>query len=403
MHPIPVEILHEILSYIPEKELGPVRMVNRACNNVATERYFRTLWIPVHDSTAKLLHIARRPELAHFVRHLIYPRRLLEPDPHEHFRSDKENPAWVVVSHALSKELNNRPKALDDPGFIEALRFTISKMPNLREISTNWIEDKSHSRRLEDWPEAVIVGDHTSTYSLECKLARAEDREDDLLGYCRAFMAAGVEAQIRLDKLSMYGIWRGIFTENTGTLWDSAPLFQNLTSLVVYFCTSRTRKDFEALREDANSGRIFKFLSSAPKLRRLALGLEWKQWGNFRERTRCVVPLLDIFGNEYVWEYLETFLFNGGPLHAEELMRFFDRHVGTLRTFGLYRPHLWTGSWRAVLDFIRERPGLCLEKLVLEGPSERRAGRRVVRYLSGCDGKSMSDYVLGEGAPFPVD
>ncbi|KAL7272900.1 hypothetical protein RUND412_004271 [Rhizina undulata] len=375
MDSIPTEILYEILSYIPEKDIPSARLVNRFFNKVANERYFRTICIPFGEfALSKLQYVSGRPELAQCVRHLdYYPLMLLYP-----------------ISFWKGKELQRAGE------FEKALGFALSKMPNVREITANWYGIKS--RKAGGWPEtSILVGD-VNVYARESVLPDPAEKEK-LLGPLKELMVAASQAQNRLDKLSITPLWRGIFAEGPELLLNSELLFQNLTSLSVYFSTNRTQEDFDALRKDVKEGRIFRFLSSAPKLRSLAVGFHWQP--RYHSAV-SVMPLLQIFGDNYVWKYLEVFLFNGRQLHGEDLTQFFGRHASTLKTFGLYRPYLGTGTWRAVLDSIKGHPELCLEKLVLIDPSEESAEGRIRNYWSQSDRAKMNGYILRGGPPYPL-
>ncbi|KAL7269534.1 hypothetical protein RUND412_007801 [Rhizina undulata] len=123
-----------------------------------------------------------------------------------------------------------------------------------------------------------------------------------------------------------------------------------------------------------DQGRIFKFLSSAPKLKKLSLGFDWGNCILYKPpgSEHVVAPLAKIFGDNFVWKHLEAFYFDHGdvPIHAEELKHFWACHSTTLKIFGLYRPHLETGTWQDVFGFIKEQPGLCLENIVIIELSE---------------------------------
>ncbi|KAL7266881.1 hypothetical protein RUND412_010555 [Rhizina undulata] len=387
---ISAEILHEILSYLSAKDLGSMRLVNHYFESAAKEHYFRTIRVRLTEAgLAKLQHISHQPELARCVRHLMYPYKRLEPLDHPPDTSDSSSATdgtWPWTKYY------RKQTALEESGvFTEALKFALSQMHNLREITVNSKGDKCELHGRE-WPDYSITG---------FRIESCHDLEF-LSGVFKELMAAASQANIRLDKLSTYPMWHRVFTDNFEVLWCT-PLFQNLTSLSVFFCTNMTAADYGAMNEDVYEGRIFKFLSSAPRLRRLGLGLQWrprKYLGAFLERP--ILPLLKILGDNHVWNYLETFFFHGPPINAEDLMNFFARHVTTLKTFGLLQPHLATGTWRGVLDFIKEEPNLCLENFILIGPSESSSQGEERCYYEEHEKARMADYVLRGGPPFPL-
>ncbi|KAL7272899.1 hypothetical protein RUND412_004270 [Rhizina undulata] len=323
MDRIPTEILYEILSHIREKDLPSARL-------------FRTIRIPVSASAlSNLINVSGRPELAQCVRHLMYPYQPMYPK-----------------KFVQEKELQRAGK------FGKVLKFALVKMPNGKEITAeldgHWLGQMAVG---PGWPESSILVGDVDFYTSESILPDSAEK-DKLLGPFKELMAAAFQAHTRLEKLSITPLWRGIFTEGPELLLNM---------------------DFDVLQKDVNEGRIFRFLSSAPKLRSLAVGFHWNSiFGS----PVSAMPLLQIFGDNYVWKYLEVFIFNGRQINGEDLTHFFVRHASTLKTFGLYRPYLRTGTWRAVLDSIKGHPELCLEKLILFDPSEISPKVRTRNYWS---------------------
>ncbi|KAL7273908.1 hypothetical protein RUND412_003217 [Rhizina undulata] len=369
----PSEILLEILSYIPEKELRSVRLVSHFFKNVATERYFWTFRIPrtFEDATAKLLHISRRPELAGCVRYIIYAHQPLPPSSHRRTRSTELDESELAEINAtrgigwsspLNESFGEQIASGEFLEFAKVPEFALSRMVNVREIIRIGIFLMASERipRTLAFPDPMYGAG-----------------EENSLGAFNEIMTTASQAHTRLDKLSMHATWRGILTDYPEILWRCAPLLQNLTALSVYFSfTAPHSQNFEALHQDAQI-------------------LDWRI--NHRDP---VIPLLKLFGDDYVWENLETFLFNGEPIHGEELMHFLARHAPTLKTLGLYRPHLRTGTWRGVLDSVKEQPALCLKKLILIERSEEHEHAGVRSYVGWNDRDSQRrilDYVLHGG------
>ncbi|KAL7272248.1 hypothetical protein RUND412_004957 [Rhizina undulata] len=379
MDTIPTEILHEILSYMPEKDLGSVRLLNHFFNTAANDRYFRTIRVPfTNASIQNLLHLSHQPHVARCVQHLIYPNRL--DTSSMHMPPGEE-------AHEQRRSHYDVPQE-----FFDTIKLALSKMPNIREITANF---NGRELKLEDddeWPESSIIRD-SNFYITD----RTISDENLWANAFKELLADLSQAQTRLDKLTMHSICCGILTDEVdGAVWKYTPLFQNLTSLTVFFCTFESGYD---LWDDVYGGRIFKFLSSAPKLKKLSLGLDWQE-DTFEDV--CPIPLAKLFGRNYVWEHLEAFYFNGGEgcMNAKELMHFWARHSPTLKTFGLYYPQLKTGTWREVFDCIKEKPGLCLENIIILEPLEdSECFRRI--YRRGDYRKKINEYVIRGGPPFP--
>ncbi|KAL7265991.1 hypothetical protein RUND412_011478, partial [Rhizina undulata] len=337
MDTVPTKILHEILSYLPKRDLGSVRLLNHSFNTAANGRYFRTIRVPSINSTIDILaHISRQPHAAQSVRHLIYPYR----------RKGSSLPWGEEAGYDQSQDAV--PQEIHD-----ILKFALSKMPNIREITVNL--DARNCKTDRQWPETSIIKDHRNFY-----IRKLTNSNKQLMAQAFYELLAGAsQAQTRLEKLTIHSIWRGILKDEVNVVWKYTPLFQNLASLTVLFCTVGNSLDYKCMWDDVYEGRVFKFLSLAPKLKMLSLGLDWKD-PRIISDVWPVTPLAKIFGDSYVWKHLEAFYFNHGhrSMHAEELMHFWARHSTTLKIFGLHKPRLETGSWREVFDFIKEQPEL---------------------------------------------
>ncbi|KAL7274109.1 hypothetical protein RUND412_003011 [Rhizina undulata] len=222
-------------------------------------------------------------------------------------------------------------------------------MPNLREITTH-LDGRRLKRKYHFFsPDTFMLKDPRNFYTSQLK-----DFDEQLWATAFNELLAGVsQAQIWQDKLTINSVWSGILRDEFNAVWKHTSLFQNLTCLSVFFCATMSQFDYNCLREDAHEGMIFKFLSSAPKLKKLALGFDLEY--NFMVVT-VQIPLAKIFGDNYVWKHLKTFYFNGDHAHMDgiELMNFWAHHSTTLKTFGLHQPKLLRGTWREIFDCIKE-------------------------------------------------
>ncbi|KAL7272247.1 hypothetical protein RUND412_004956 [Rhizina undulata] len=386
MDTIPTEILHEILSYMPEKDLGSVRLLSHFFNTAANDRYFRTIRVPfTNASIDNLERLSHRPHVARCVKHLIYPYR---PDT-----------CSLPSGKGIDKQRRSQDAVPQDVFAI--VKFALSKIPNIREITINLDGRELKYGHVFEWPETSLIKNNDVH---DFYLIQHDNYDEDLwINSFYELLAGASQAQIRLDKLTINTIWRGILADEVKAVWKHTPLFQNLTSLTVFFCTTGSQFDHECLRDDVREGRIFKFLSSAPKLKKLSLGLDWYEDFSFVEQDVYPISLAKLFGDNFVWKHLESFYFNSGTgsMNAEELMHFWARHSATLKTFGLFNPHLETGTWREVFDYIKEQPKLCLENIVILKPSEDTEGGRGRTYRRNNYRKKINEYVLRGGPPFP--
>ncbi|KAL7273907.1 hypothetical protein RUND412_003216 [Rhizina undulata] len=133
MDTIPTEILHEVFSYIPERDLGSIRLVNTVFNNAANYHYFRTIRVSFTKATIEnLIHLCHQPHVARCVWHLEYPYRL--------------ESQFLPYSDEERRSQEAAPRDIFD-----VLKFCFSRMPNIREITTYLDEIKPIRSKL--WPQ----------------------------------------------------------------------------------------------------------------------------------------------------------------------------------------------------------------------------------------------------------
>ncbi|KAL7266909.1 hypothetical protein RUND412_010526, partial [Rhizina undulata] len=162
-------------------------------------------------------------------------------------------------------------------------------MPNIREIKLNLDVRKLNRERFYHWPETSIIGYYRHLCMMEFMNLNDYDQ-----------------------------------------LWVKA--FKELLAV--------SESYYECLRKYAPEGPIFEFLSSAHKLKKLALGLDLKEHLNVGNAgpVQAVLPLAKIFGDNYVWKHLESFYFNGGNGYIIYARRRIETFLGP--PF-YYSPNLW--------------------------------------------------------------
>ncbi|KAL7273236.1 hypothetical protein RUND412_003921 [Rhizina undulata] len=124
MDTIPTEILHEILSYVPQRDLGSVRLVDRFFNNATHDRYFRTVLIPFTSSARDYLVYLSQPHVARCIQHIIYPYR---PESSSFLSGElevDEQRSQYQVQRAVQQAV------------FDLVKNALSNMPNIREITT---------------------------------------------------------------------------------------------------------------------------------------------------------------------------------------------------------------------------------------------------------------------------
>ncbi|KAL7272455.1 hypothetical protein RUND412_004742 [Rhizina undulata] len=424
MNALPAEILQEIVSYLIGPDLDSLRLVSRRLSAVAAIFKFRALRVCVtRRGLDNLLNVSRQPELARYVREITYPHNLLAPMPESNLVEDQRYPGepseykpfltrffeWCNDHYVAQAELENSGECL------RTLETALPRMANIRVIIPGHFNYSVHSELYRKWlrtlteKEMNFVSKMSNIYS-DIILDRILLEEGDQTQVLKAVMDLVNTAHRLGYKLDRFdrghaGMWYGIFSKSSG-LWSCASLFQNLTSLDVCISTSLTKntlKDTTAIKQDAKEGRIHKFVSFAPNLRKLFLQISgclglftYPAVGN------PAISLLDILGHGYVWRHLHTFHL-ASPYNSEDLIDFLGRHASTLKYLQFHwSSTLLNGTWREIMDFLKERIHLtdlylqCAGQMVVDGN-----GRPRERYISKDEQDKMKDYVLRGGTPFP--
>ncbi|KAL7272461.1 hypothetical protein RUND412_004729 [Rhizina undulata] len=145
MDELPVEMLHQIVSYLSGRDLNPLRLVNRTLSAVASIFKFRALHVRVTRSGLDyLLHVSRQPELARCVREITYPFEHLAPmeKPSMGYVKSCLDPAassqverfatmffyWYTDNYVTQMELE------DSGECVRTLESALSRMANIRAI-----------------------------------------------------------------------------------------------------------------------------------------------------------------------------------------------------------------------------------------------------------------------------
>ncbi|KAL7273450.1 hypothetical protein RUND412_003683 [Rhizina undulata] len=281
-------------------------------------------------------------------------------------------------------------------------------MPNIRAVTTGW--HFSIRGELDNWAKRLGHKNRArfyrwSTHEIFTFEANSE-REKTSISIMKTLHRLGC----KLESLN-FGIacfWPQDKKFQSGSdLWDCASLLENLTSLTVCVSKPSDVADLESIEEMSKGGTPHQFLSFAPHLKNLSLQVESaeesvKELKLFAgsDFKSPVISLLDILGHSQVWENLRTFNLRFPCIIMEELVKFLGNHGSTLDCLHLESPMLVNGTWRELLDFLKE----CLDimDLVITSPCDILLdGDPQFRRYNVDAQLRMQDYVLHGGAPFP--
>ncbi|KAL7276576.1 hypothetical protein RUND412_000418 [Rhizina undulata] len=416
------EILQEIVSYLFASDINSIRLVNRRFSATANIFKFRALHVRIsRKGLDNLLNISRQPELAQCVREITYPLGRLSPARGPTF--DDEADEFESPMTASPKSAQERLKEefikwhmeryctqieLEESGeCVRTIETALSRMSNIRDITSGY-NNSSMRTELEIWQETFPNMD--SAINSDFWLEPIEEGEEQALKTTLDLIITSHRLGIKLDSFDFIiaaGWLRlGIFYNNS-ELWGCASLFKNLTCLSVFIMTMELDSsiDLEGMENMFKKGHLHKFLALAPNLRKLALVIEGFHPEElfFSPSTgfkKPVFSLLDVLGRSHVWNRLHSFHLQFTSMILEELVKFLGRHAETLRCLSLQSPVLLVGTWRELLDFLKER--LHITDFEIESPCEDLGDEMDHSRVYNADAqRRMENYVLRGGAPFP--
>ncbi|KAL7266728.1 hypothetical protein RUND412_010716 [Rhizina undulata] len=426
MERLPLEILQEIVGYLPEQDLNSVRLVNHGLSAVANVLKYRVLRVRVsRQGLDHLLYVSQQPALARRVREIIYPwhhlRPLLEPDAdadlddveiesstlEEYFQLASNFLEWYNKTiYAAQLELENSGECVD------TLEAALSRMSNVRVLSPGicimdlsdefckWRGTLADSGRYNidmDWNviwESILF---TPIWT----------EPDELVGgHFLELIVVSDRVGLKPDELgstihNQSGplLWFAFWEDNFGMLQNCTSLLKNLTSLtlVVDEYGVDDYEDKNAFGETfQNEEKLHLFLSSASNLRYLSLALHI----HHLLANRYLFSLLDIVGRACTWKYLHTFRFEGPDVvKSEQLVHFLSCHSETLEALYLSFLYPVTG-FRSLLDFVKEVLHLTKFELKYSICELLESGRSIAYSREQTD--RMQDYVLHGDSSFLI-
>ncbi|KAL7269812.1 hypothetical protein RUND412_007503 [Rhizina undulata] len=262
------------------------------------------------------------------------------------------------------------------------LETAISSMANIRAITTGYGFD--FCVEFANWRKTLNHRDRTISYLWSkhefFSLVAIDEREGARINLINTTHCLG----LKLDRLDFRipCCWLrgrlGIFHSNS-ELWHCAPLLESLTSLTICIAEPVFVDDVEAIKIMLKEETLCKFLSFTPNLRKLSLEVE----------------SIEENGEKHILLTGSDFKF---PLIS--ILDILRRHGNTLDCLYLQSPTLLNGTWRELLDFLKQR--LNITDLVIMSPWEilLDGDPRFRSYNSGAQLR-MQDYVLHGDSPFP--
>ncbi|KAL7274922.1 hypothetical protein RUND412_002144 [Rhizina undulata] len=423
MDRLPSEILNEIVNYLFVRDLNSMRLVSRRVSATANIFKFRAIHVRVsRKGLNNLLNISRQSHLAQCVREITYPFNRLalvkSSNLHNYRPIGKYDRVEMAINlakkffHWYMKKYVAQIELEESGECVRALETAFSRMPIIKVIVPGY-NNFVIGREFNSWRKTLNgeERDHIYRYCDERSwwkiLEPIEEGEGKALKASTDLISIMQRLQLKLDsfefRIASSWLRLGVF-DNNSELWGYASLFRNVTCLSVCISTPDLLDDLEGIEKVSKEGQLHKFLSIAPNLRKLSFAIECEKIEKYLRLSisafrKRVFPLLDILGRDHVWKYLHTVSLKLPCMRLEEIVGFLGRHESTLDCLHLKSPILLNGTWRELLDFLREK--LHLKDFKIVSPGEIILGEEpeLMSYKVGAQLK-MKNYVLYEGVPF---
>lgn len=381
MDRLPLELLHAICQYLDASDVGNFRLLSKTFAAVGTQYLLPQIHTLFHpESLQRLESISKHPVYSQYVTSLFHeggtlskfytvedwechinirPQREETPELPPDTSSDREKRAYMRAlrkanldsrRHYSSKELaegwENHERLLNMQTVLRAtdsdeklLQQAMSRLPRLRSISCC---TDNYGRGGTPAMERL--------FGSGFMLPTADVGHEEYNGYgFFTKLLLGVDfANTKLEVLSADLVdWRFLATEDSvfARIKNSA---RQLKTLALNLSTSDENWDFEEGHEYLETGRLREFLAAAPDLTELDVRFDrCEEYHGYMAELSMIV-------RGFTWPNLVSVELHNVMASEQELLEFFERHVGTLKQVVLHDLTLSDGTWISTLKQMRQ-------------------------------------------------
>lgn len=393
---LPSELLHIICTHLKPTEIANLRLASRVVAPIGLQYLVPEVHLAVaEDSFKKLAAIARHPVVSKYVTSLFYEADTLQILSEEEWEEDVEssdyedrlrkvwdpryslrsNKGWrarvrAVPCHLYTKQqlkeaFHKYQGFCDYQGRLYELDRKITtamrKFPNLKEIAVS----------AQVWPRRQAF---ERAFAPGICWQYREDTQDWPVGLpqMRSLLLGAFRAGLKIERLHCKKVnWR-ILNQNNKTFEDMKRSVRHLQELCVTFSLGLEGEEdrdgffqIESCQKYLRNKRLKEFVTSAPDLERLEIGFVSNEPVN-PTKLKYVV-------GDFYWPSLKVVKFEMISANEKRLVRFFERHAGTINDLCIGGVVLLRGDWWSVLE--RMRLVLKLDSFKISGslvsPSER--------------------------------
>ena len=428
----PTETLHKIFTYMTPTEAATARLANKKLADIGIEYIVPEVFLVLtEDSFNKCEAIAQYPKIKEHVKSLVfddfylkyifnrqwwewsvkYLQVRLQYDPMwpQLFAEGPEHEAEVAAQRKVVEQARHHDRYTQDELDVAFARYQryqeeqsqllqgdvylkrIIKLLAKFHALKNIVLDTHHVRTDVGLSTRQLWAAFGSKFSVQ-KCPRPNNHCPGR-SEVHAILSNAHQAKLRLETFTCNLLGFRFFSDKTQDYASYGRSLIHLKSLdlVMYFGF-----DHNGFFACLSQGRVLRFLTAAPHLERLRLGIyrlpnSWPSSAN-----------LEHFVDGFRWTSLVQVTIEGLLVNKKSFIEFLERHSSTLKTVELRELVLLDGTWTSIFQMMRIM--LQLDEVGFHGTLRDRRGRlpfdSVKNVREDSFRKNVRDYILGTTEDF---
>ena len=323
---VPNELLHKIFTYLTPTEAANFRRLNKRIANIGVEYIVPVIVLALsEDSFDRLEVIARHPEIRKHVSSMVFDAIHLEDLDRKTWGEGINSHQYTVNqldgAFARYQGYRHEQSQLRRAGvYLERITQALANLPSLNNIVLDTLAQPcseiglSTRKLLAAFGSRVCADRATKRYYYPASQAEVH-----------AILNGAHGAGLRLETFTCSLLSWSYFSDSPG---DHAPYSGSLTHLKSLDLVISDMEDIDGFIECLSTGRVLRFLSAAPYLDRLRLGVFTEFYSRFSEDFSC----LEHFVGSFRWTLLVEVTIENIQTSENVFKRFLDRRSSTLRS-----------------------------------------------------------------------
>ena len=384
---VPNELLHKIFTYLTPTEAANFRRLNKRIANIGVQYIVPVIFLALsEDSFDKFEAIAHHPEIRKYVSSMFFDATYVEAFDREHweeaiysldmmlqrdaipYTSPAERKAhfealqtWDSRPHyectndqldgafvEYQQYIQKQSQLLRADGYLRRIIQALENLPSLNDILLE-IDGRRAVVGLKPWV----------AFKSGLCMEKTIRKDDYPAGQAEvhAILNSVCRAGLRLENFTCSLLSYSYFSDG---LRDYASYSGSLIHLNSLGLVIHSMKDMYGFIECLSTGRVLRFLTLAPYLKSLRLGVFY---GCFRSWDSLCN--LEHFVGSFHWTLLAHVTIGNVGASEGFLKGFLDRHSSTLQSVVLHTLSLYDGKWMSMFRMMRSE--LRLHAVALHG------------------------------------